>query len=136
MLDDRLAVFKECLEGGALIWWQNLDQDVKEDWEETRQAFVEEYVGTIAYQLELEARWNDLEEQTAQNVGGFARDYNLLLHEMEEKPALSQQIRKFEQKLLPEIREKLPARNFDTLEDLIQTAKVVESKLVLFTISS
>jgi hypothetical protein len=130
LLDDRLAVFKECLEGGALIWWQNLDQDVKEDWEETRQAFVEEYVGTIAYQLELEARWNDLEEQTAQNVAGFARDYNLLLHEMEEKPALSQQIRKFEQKLLPAIREKLPARNFDTLEDLIQTAKVVESKLV------
>ena len=71
MLDDRLAVFKECLEGGALIWWQNLDQDVKEDWEETRQAFVEEYVGTIAYQLELEARWNDLEEQTAQNVAGL-----------------------------------------------------------------
>ena len=54
LLDDRLAVFKECLEGGALIWWQNLDQDVKEDWEETRQAFVEEYVGTIAYQLILE----------------------------------------------------------------------------------
>jgi len=31
---------------------------------------------------------------------------------------------------LPAIRKKLPARNFDTLEDLIQTAKVVESKLV------
>ena len=80
--------------------------------------------------MELEAWWNDLEEQTAQNVGGFARDYNLLLHEMEEKPALSQQIRKFEQKLLPVIREKVPVRNFDTLEDLNQTAKVVESKLV------
>ena len=43
---------------------------------------------------------------------------------------MSQQIRMFEQKKLPAIRERLSARNFDTLGDLIQTAKVVESKLV------
>ena len=30
LLDERLTVFKECLEG-TLIWWQNLEQDIQED---------------------------------------------------------------------------------------------------------
>ena len=45
MKNDRLAIFNKCLEGGMSVWWQDLGMDFQEDWELTRGAFLEEFVG-------------------------------------------------------------------------------------------
>ena len=37
--DQMLNVFKICLRGVALIWWNNLNEDIKDEWETVREAF-------------------------------------------------------------------------------------------------
>ena len=66
----------ECLEGGALIWCQELDPDLKLDWETARLAFLEEYGGDISYQAELDEKFRTMEQQLDQKVSSIATDSN------------------------------------------------------------
>ena len=78
----------KCLEEGALIWLQELDANLKLDWETVREAFLEEYGGhgDISYQAELTEKFWMIEHQLGQKGSNTARDFKLLIQEMDKKP--------------------------------------------------
>ena len=43
--DKRLAILNQCLEGGALVWWQSPLETIREDWDEASDAICNKYEG-------------------------------------------------------------------------------------------
>ena len=51
-------------------------------------AFLKEYVGGSTDQMELEGKYKSIREVDGQKVARFARDYKLLLRDLQAKPLL------------------------------------------------
>ena len=81
-----------CMEGEALCWYTGLDEEVKDNLDETFEALFEEFVPWAAFQAELEKEYLKLWHNRGQSVNRFGRDLMLLVGEMDDPASLAKQI--------------------------------------------
>ena len=118
------------MEGEALRWYTGLDEEVKDDLDETFEALFEEFVPRAAFQAELEKEYLKLRHNRGQSVNKFGRDLMLVVGEMDDPPSIPKHIVHFKKGLLPSIKQNMEIREYLDLADIITQAKLVEADCI------
>ena len=119
------------MEGDALHWFSNLDNEVKEDLDNLLEALFEAFSATgPAFQRELEREYERLQQCNGQSINEYGRDFSLIIGLMEDPPSLPKQLVCFKKGLLPCIRNKLEIRDDTDVQDMLLQAKRVEADCI------
>ena len=129
--DQMLNVFKICLRGVALLWWNNLNEDIKDEWETVREAFLADFVPHVAYQKEMKHIFKTVKQGLhGESVASYARTFLWNINELSTMPNLEDLLTGFKRGLIPAIKSKMPVRVYNTLEDMIEQAKLIEEDYI------
>ena len=104
----RLQTFAACMEGEAVRWFSNLDDDTKGDLE----AFLEELCTQLsatgpAFKAELEREYKKIHQAKRQSINEYGRNFQLVISLMQEPPSQAKQLIHFEKGLQDCIKAKL-----------------------------
>ena len=107
--DQILNVFKICLRGVALLWWNNLNEDIKDEWETVREAFLADFVPHVAYQKEMKHIFKTLKQGLhGESVASYACTFLWNINELSTMPNLEDLLTGFKRGLIPAIKSKMP----------------------------
>ena len=104
----------------AKKWWTALPDVVKNNWDNLKRAFLQEFVPPV-FQVELDRLYRARKQREDESVAQYTVVHKILLDLLEDKPSPANQCRNYKFGLKKEIRDKLPVlgTNFTNLERLV-----------------
>ena len=113
----------------AADWLSKQSDEILADYAQLRAQFLDRFVPN-EFQDELEPLLRR-KQQSTENVQAYADYFQQVLAQMTDPPSAIRVCKIFESQLLSDIRSRMSIRNWENLNELIEEAKLVESKLYL-----
>ena len=113
----------------AADWLSKQSNKILADYAQLQAQFLDRFVSN-EFQDELEPLLRR-KQQSTENVQAYADYFQQVLAQMTDPPSAIRVCKIFESQLLSDIRSRMSIRNWENLSELIEEAKLVETKLYL-----
>jgi hypothetical protein len=126
----RKACVFEAQDSAGRTWWNSIPDVDDMDYDELREVFLERWCPDHILQPTLQAYIDQRKQRPREHVKEFSEAFLVLLDQLNPRPSERRAISMFEDKLLPEIGAALAGDRFDSLQEAINKAQVVEEKRI------